>query len=369
MPRGTLYEFKVERLEVLDEHGEVDAALDPELPRERLIEIYRAMRLTREADERMLKLQRQGRLGTFPPSYGNEALTVGVASAMGEGDWFTGAYRELGARLVLGEPLTNALLYYNGYEEGNLQPEAGNRRILPISVIVGSQGLHAVGVAYAMKRKGEQVAVVSFVGDGGTSQGDFHEALNFASTWQLPVVFVVQNNQWAISVPSSKQMHSRSIAQRALSYDMPGLQVDGNDVLAMYSAATEALERAYRGDGPSLIEAVTYRLSMHTTADDPKKYRADAEVAPWEGKEPLGRFRAYLEHRGYWDQGQQEELESSIKDEVRAAVESFEAAVAAGYPPDTPFEHVYGTHHAGLEAQRQEFLQELERDRAAGEVG
>ena len=369
MPRGTLYEFKVERLEVIDEHGEVDAALDPELPRERLIELYRAMRLTREADERMLKLQRQGRLGTFPPSYGNEALTVGAAAAMKPGDWFAGAYRELGARLLLGEPLTNALLYYNGYEEGNLQPEEGNRRILPISVIVGSQGLHAVGAVYAMKLKGEQVAAVSFVGDGGTSQGDFHEALNFASTWQLPVVFVVQNNQWAISVPRSKQMRSRSIAQRALAYDMPGLQVDGNDVLAMYSATREALERAYRGEGPSLIEAVTYRLSMHTTADDPTKYRADEEVAPWEAKEPLGRFRAYLERKGYWDQAQQDELEASIKQEVRAAVERFEAKVAAGYPADAPFDHAYGTRHAHLEAQRQEFLDELERDRDAGEEG
>jgi len=359
MPLTKLYDFSVDQLQVLDEQGRVDAELEPDLSREQLLRLFRYMLLTREADARMLKLQRQGRIGTFPPGYGAEAISVGVAAAMGEQDWFTGAYRELGARLVLGEPLTNALLYYNGWEEGNVQPESGNQRLLPISVIVGSQGLHAVGLAYASKLRGERAAAVSFVGDGGTSQGDFHEALNFASTWQLPVVFVVQNNQWAISVPRHKQMRSRSIAQRAIGYDMPGLQVDGNDVLAVYRAAREALTRAYAGEGPSLIEAVTYRLSMHTTADDPKKYRDPAEVEPWEAKEPLLRFRAYLEGKGYWDGEQQAALEAEIKQEVQAAVEAFEAQAA--FPPERPFDHVYGTRDPQLEAQKQEFLAELER--------
>jgi pyruvate dehydrogenase E1 component alpha subunit len=353
-------EFKVSRLRILDEAGEVDAKLEPKLGKDELLGIYRAMVLAREGDQRMLKLQRQGRIGTFGPSTGQEASVVGPAFAMADDDWFVAAFRELGGRLARGESLASQFLYYNGFEEGNVQADDAARRLLPISVIVGAQTLHAVGIGYAMKYRQEKAAVLVFLGDGATSEGDFHEAMNFAAVWKAPVVFICQNNQWAISIPRSKQTHARTLAQKAIAYGMPGLQVDGNDVLAMYRATREALERARAGEGPTFIEAVTYRLMMHTTADDPRKYRTDEEVAEWQQKEPLIRFKTYLEKNGYWDQEKQAALEAEIKQEVEAAVQAFESR--KDFKPDAPFDHVYGTRHQTIEDQRQEFLANLKQE-------
>lgn len=357
MPEKVIEEFSVPRLEILDENAVVDEKLEPQLGDEQLINMYRAMQLARESDERMLKLQRQGRIGTFGPCTGQEACVVGPAFAMAENDWFVSAFRELGARLHLGESLTDQLLYYNGFEEGTVRPN-GDGRLLPISVIVGAQTLHAVGIAYAMKYRKEKSAVLVFMGDGATSEGDFHEAMNFAAVWQAPVIFICQNNQWAISVPRDKQTKSKTIAQKAIAYQMPGIQVDGNDVLATYSATKDALERAYQGKGPTLIEAVTYRLTMHTTADDPKKYRTDAEVEEWLGREPLIRFRKYLENKGIWNDEKQTALDEEIKQEIEVAVQKFEARTE--FKPDAPFDHVFGTKHDVIEEQRQEFLASLE---------
>jgi 2-oxoisovalerate dehydrogenase E1 component len=310
----------------------------------------------------MLKLQRQGRLGTFPPATGHEAISCGAALAMRESDWFVGAYRELGGRLMRGEPLEQTLLYYNGWEEGNALPR--EKRTLPTAVILGSQLPHAVGIGYAMRALGEgETAAVCFFGDGATSQGDFHEALNFAGVWRAPVVFLCQNNQWAISVPRRIQTASQTIAQKAIAYGIPGLQVDGNDVLAVHRAVSEALERARRGEGPTLIEALTYRLMMHTTADDPSKYRSEEEVKEHWAREPLIRFRAYLEGRGLWNADRQAGLEAAVKEEVDAAVKRAEARQEEGFAPDAPFDHVFGTRHALLEEQRAELLAEIARDR------
>jgi len=363
MPLDVLEKFDVSRLAILEEDGNVDEPLDPKLSKGESLTVYRAMVLAREADERMLKLQRQGRMGTFGPGTGQEACVVGAAFAMGEKDWFVGSFRELGGRLVRGESLVDYLLYHNGFEEGNRRPD-GDGRLLPISVIVGSQALQATGIAYAMKYRKEKAAAVTFFGDGATSEGDFHEALNFASVWQAPVVFICQNNQWAISTPRSKQTRSKTIAQKAIAYGMPGVQIDGNDVLAVYSATRSALERAYAGEGPTLIEAVTYRLMMHTTADDPKKYRSEEEVAEWHKREPLVRCRKYLEKKGYWDDKQQAALEQEIKNEVEAAVLEFEAR--KDFKPDAPFDHVYGTRHDAIEEQRSEFLADVQRERRDG---
>jgi pyruvate dehydrogenase E1 component alpha subunit len=203
-----------------------------------------------------------------------------------------------------------------------------------------------VGLAYAAQYRGDDVVVMAYFGDGATSEGDFHEALNFAGVWHVPVVFVCQNNQWAISVPLKKQTHSRTIAQKALAYGLPGIQVDGNDVLAVYAAAREAVERARAGDGPTLIECVTYRLGVHTTADDPTKYRSDLEVAMWEQKDPMTRFRAYLEKRNLLEEG----LEQQVDDEIAEAVRRFEATPPAD--PLTMFDHVYAELPPDLEAQR-----------------
>ncbi len=358
MPLKEIGKFSVSHLQILDEAGTVDRKLEPKLDDDTLLRLYRAMTHAREGDQRMLKLQRQGRIGTFGPCTGQEASVCGPAFAMHADDWFVGSFRELGGRLVRGESLINTFVFHNGLEEGNVQAP-GVTRLLPISIIVAAQTLHAVGIAYAMKLRGESAAVVTFLGDGGTSEGDFHEALNFASVWQVPVVFICQNNQWAISVPRGKQTHSRTIAQKAVAYDMPGVQVDGNDVLAMYAATKEALDRARAGGGPTLIEAVTYRLMMHTTADDPTKYREDAEVQTWWQRDPLTRFRKYLEARGLWNDDKQALLEEEIKKEIDAAVKEFEARKPV--QPDAPFDHVFGTRHAVIEQQRAEFLADVAR--------
>jgi pyruvate dehydrogenase E1 component alpha subunit len=362
MPVKEVAQFSISYLQVLDEKGNLDVNLEPRLSNNDLIRVYRAMLLARETDQRMLKLQRQGRLGTFAPCTGQEAAVCGPTLAMTPKDWFVGSFRELGGRLMRGESLTRTFLYYGGYEEGNMHPASA--RNLPVAVPVGSQIPHAVGIAYAVKYRGEKdTAVVVFFGDGATSEGDFHEALNFASVWQAPVVFICQNNHWAISVPRSKQSYSRTLAQKAVAYDMPGIQVDGNDALAMYRATREALDRAYAGKGPTLIEAVTYRLMMHTTADDPKKYRPEDEVKLWWERDPIVRFRRYLEAKGVWNGTMQAELEKEIGDAVEAAVKEFEGRT--GFKPDTPFDHVFGTRHLVIEEERAELLARLDERKEA----
>ncbi len=356
MPNKQVAKFSVSYLQVLDKNGKVDAKLDPKLDDKTLLEMLRWMRLTRELDERMLKLQRQGRLGTFPPNTGQEAISIPIAMAMQKNDWFAGAFRELGGRLVRGEPLANTLYYYNGWEEGNILP-SDDLRLLPISVVIGCQITHAAGLAYAAKYKGEDAAAVAFIGDGGTSEGDFHEGLNFAAVWNAPAVFVVQNNQWAISIPRADQTPSVTIAQKAIAYGMPGIQVDGNDPLAVHVAISEALERARNGEGPTLIEAVTYRLMMHTTADDPTKYRGqEEEEAAWL-LEPLIRFDKYLRAKGIWDDAKEEKLAAELKAEVEKTIKEFEAR--DDFKMDAPFDHVYGTEHDEIYEQHQEYLENV----------
>ncbi len=359
MPRKSIAKFSVEYLQILDENGKLDAKLDPGLSEKEAVEMYRWMRLARELDERMLKLQRQGRLGTFPPNTGHEAISIPIALQMKENDWFVGGFRELGGRLVRGEPMTSTLYYYNGWEEGNILPDK-NLRILPTSVVIGCQIEHAAGVAYASRYKGEDAAAVAFIGDGGTSEGDFHEGLNFAAVWKAPVVYVVQNNQWAISVPRENQTSGQTIAQKGIAYGMPVLQVDGNDPLAVTVAIGEALDRARAGEGPSLIEAVTYRLMMHTTADDPTKYRSvEEEQEAWQ-KEPLIRTKLYLQKKGYWDDAKEAALIAEVKAEVEETVKEFESP--KDWQQDEPFRHVYGTEHANITEQHQDFLANVERE-------
>jgi len=359
MPLKEIERFSVSYLQILDEKGNVDKELEPKLSGDDLIRLYRGMFLGREVDQRMLKLQRQGRIGTFGPCTGQEAAHCAPAFAMTEKDWFVGAFREVGARLMRGESILQPLLFHNGFEEGNRRPDG--KRILPISIIVGSQTLHAVGIAYAMQYRGEKdSAVVTFFGDGGTSEGDVHEAMNFAGAWKAPVVFICQNNQWAISLPRSKQTSSRTLAQKAIAYDMPGIQVDGNDALAMYKATKDALDRAHAGEGPTFIEAVTYRMMMHTTADDPTKYRMETEVEQWRTRDPIPRFRIYLEKKGIWDDARQKKLEEEIKNEIDAAVKEFEAMT--DFKPDAPFDFVFGTRHDEIEEQRQAFLEEVRKE-------
>jgi pyruvate dehydrogenase E1 component alpha subunit len=252
-------------------------------------------------------------------------------------DWVASAFRELGVWLHRKAPLYNILLYWYGNEFGMKMPE--EVRILPVSIPIASQLQHATGLAYAARYKGEDDVAIGYVGDGGTSQGDFHEALNFAAVTKTPNVFIVQNNQFAISTRRAVQTNVRTIAQKALAYGMPGIQVDGNDVFAMYAVTKEAIDRARRGDGPTLIEAYTYRLGAHTTADDPTVYRDDEEVKEWEKKDPIDRLQKYLYANNIWDEEQdkvfREEREKFVKSEFKRVEKSDEIVL------DEVFDYIY----------------------------
>jgi pyruvate dehydrogenase E1 component alpha subunit len=352
MPRTILEpRCQVEHLSILDADGNLDVGLEPALTPEELRRLHRAMVLGRRLDERMVRLQRQGRIGTFAPIKGQEAAQMGSVFTLRPSDWMVPSFRETAAMIWRGWSIEKLLLFFSGRLEGG-QPEP-EQRDLPVAIPVGTQMSHAVGLAYAAQYRGDDSVVMAYCGDGATSEGDFHEALNFAGVWQVPVVFVVQNNQWAISVPVKKQTNSATIAQKALAYGLPGIQVDGNDVLAVYAASREAMERARAGDGPTLIEAVTYRLGVHTTADDPTKYRSEEEVQAWERKDPLTRFRAYLEGKGLLD----EAIEAAVDAEISEAVRRFEAE-----PPADPllvFDHAYAERPASLEVQRAEMIARL----------
>ncbi len=347
MPRDVVYQAVTERLEILDPDGRVDPALAPDLTGEQLVELYRQMVRMRAFDDKALKLQRQGRMGTWAPNRGQEAVSAGVGLAMAAEDWLIPAFRENGLMLLRGVPAPTLYAYWAGDERGSCYPEGV--RCFPVAVPVGSQWQHGAGVGMGLALRGESAVAVVFGGDGSTSQGDFHEALNFAAVFRARTVFVIQNNQWAISIPLASQTASRTLAQKAHAYGMPGLQVDGNDVLAVYAATVEALERARRGDGPTLVEAVTYRLGDHTTADDASRYRPREEVEAWQGRDPLRRLRLYLEGRGLLDEAGAAAVDEEAARWVDEQVKAFEAM-----PPQEPtevFRHMYAELPRHLEEQ------------------
>jgi pyruvate dehydrogenase E1 component alpha subunit len=352
MPRTQIEpQFPTERLSILDSDGKLDTKLEPKLSPDDLKRLYRAMVLGRRLDERMLKLQRQGRIGTFAPIKGQEASQIGSVFTLAPTDWMVPSFRETASMLWRGWPIEKMLALFAGRLEGS-QP-GPDQRDLPIAIPVATQLPHAVGIAYGIQYRGGDAVVMAYFGDGATSEGDFHEACNFAGVWHVPIVFVCQNNQWAISVPLKKQTNSRTIAQKASAYGFPGIQVDGNDVLAVYAASRDAVLKARAGDGPTLIECVTYRLGVHTTADDPTKYRADEEVKAWEQKDPLTRFRAYLEKKKLLD----DSVEAQVDEEIARAVERFEAM-----PPADPlgmFDHAYAELPPGVAAERAELVERL----------
>jgi pyruvate dehydrogenase E1 component subunit alpha len=352
MPRTQIEpQFPTERLSILDSDGKLDTKLEPKLSPDDLKRLYRAMVLGRRLDERMLKLQRQGRIGTFAPIKGQEASQIGSVFTLTPTDWMVPSFRETASMLWRGWPIEKMLALFAGRLEGS-QP-GPEQRDLPIAIPVATQLPHAVGIAYAIQYRGEDAVVMAYFGDGATSEGDFHEACNFAGVWQVPIVFVCQNNQWAISVPIKKQTNSRTIVQKASAYGFPGIQVDGNDVLAVYAASRDAVLKARAGEGPTLIECVTYRLGVHTTADDPTKYRADEEVKAWEQKDPLTRFRAYLEKKKLFD----DSVEAQVDEEIARAVERFEAM-----PPADPlgmFDHAYAELPPDVAAERAELAERL----------
>lgn len=346
---------------ILDSNGQIVKPEDlPELSDDELLHLYRTMLYTRVIDEKALSYQRQGRMLTYAPNTGQEAAQVGSAYALKQEDWLVPSFRELGALLIKGVPLKSIYLYWYGNEWGSYMPEGV--RVLPTSVPIASQLQHATGIAMANNIKGEKSVAIGYVGDGGTSQGDFHESLNFASVFRAPVVFIIQNNQWAISVPRQIQTMSENLALKSIAYGMPGILVDGNDVLAMYTVTKEAVDRARRGEGPTLIEAYTYRLGAHTTSDDPTKYRDEADVEKWRPKDPILRFKTYLLEKGVlteeWDTKTKEELEK----EVMSTFESLEGN--SDTEIEDIFKYTYETITPQLEEQLDEyksFLKEVQK--------
>ena len=286
----------------------------PDISDDQLLEAYKFMNFSRTADLMSVSYQRQGRMYTYPPNLGQEAIGTAAGFVMREQDWLVPAFRELPAWMLKGAKLRDIFLMWGGNEEGNRFSEVPN--FLPSAVPISSQLVHAVGVGFSMKFQKKDSVVFTFVGDGGTSQGDFHEALNFAAVWKVPVVFIIQNNQFAISVPLSKQTASKSLAVKSVAYGMPGIQVDGNDYFAIYRAIDDAAKYAGSGNGPVLIEAVTYRKGAHTTSDDPSLYRTKEEEQEWDKTDPLNRLRKHLVSRKLWKAKDDEALNEGYKKEV-----------------------------------------------------
>jgi pyruvate dehydrogenase E1 component alpha subunit len=334
-------------LSILDKDGNVNKGLEPKMSNAMLLQAYKTMVLARIADDKAVRLQRQGRLGAYPPSRGQEASQIGPALALQKGDWLVWAFREMGALLLRGVPLWRLYLYWMGNEEGSAYE--GEVNITPSAVPVGSQIPHASGIAYAMKYRKESKVVLCYFGDGATSEGDFHEGLNFAGIMRTPAVFLCQNNQYAISLPRKLQTASPTLAQKACAYGFKGILVDGNDVLALFAATKEAADRARKGEGPTLIESFTYRMGDHTTSDDATRYRLAEETAYWTARDPITRFRTYMEHGGLWDDKKErewaEEASRLVEEEVKKAENHA--------PPtlDDAFVHTYGSMPEDLKEQ------------------
>jgi len=361
MTTQTVARFEVCLTRMLDAEGQAIGAL-PDFAGdvEQLRKMYRLMVTTRAFDKKAVALQRTGQLGTYAACLGQEAIGTAIGFALKPEDIFVPAYREYAAQFARGVPMKNILLYWGGDERGMNYEAEPARHDFPLSVPIATHIPHAIGVAYAIKLKREPRVVLASCGDGATSKGDFYEAISSAKVWNLPIVFVVSNNQWAISMPRARQTGAQTIAQKAFAGGMPGEQVDGNDILATRFVLERAIERARAGEGPSLVEAITYRLHDHTTADDARRYRSEEEVkAAWE-RCPLKRFKAWLENSSYWSATDEEALQAEATAQAEQTAQEFLAS-----PPDAPeaiFEHLYANLPKALAWQREEV-------RARGPVG
>ncbi len=333
-------------IRVLSDDATLDPRHDPRLNESEVLELYRWMVTTRQLDERLVALQRQGRIGFHVGSLGEEAAIIGAAFAMRKKDWLFPCYREFGAALMRGLPLQvfidNMFGNANDTVLGRQMPNHSTHRAsgyASVSSPVGTQITQAVGFSWGAKIDGKDVASLVYFGDGATSSTDFHSGMNFAGVFKVPVVFLCRNNGWAISVPVERQTATRTFAEKAAAYGIPGVRVDGNDIFAVVSVVREAVRRGEQGLGATLIEAITYRMGGHSTSDDPNRYRATDELKPWAERDPLERLRQYLERRAQWDDRKEQALIADIDQRFRAAV-----AVAEKTPPpslETMFEDVY----------------------------
>lgn len=303
-------------IQIINRQGEVvNKELEPKLTDEQLRELMRRMVFTRIWDQRAISLNRQGRLGFYAPVAGQEASMIGTQYALRKDDFILPSYRDIPQSYWHGLPMYQCFLYSRGHQHGGQIPE--DVHLLMPQIIIGAQIIQCAGVALGFKLKKEERVAVAYIGDGGTSQGDFYEGINVAGAYQVPAIFIIQNNRYAISVPVEKQTKAETLAQKAVAAGIPGVRVDGMDVLAVYQVMNEALERARRGEGPTLIEALTYRYGPHTLAgDDPTRYRTNEELGEWEEQDPLLRFRSYLTERGIWSEKDEEQVIEEAKQEV-----------------------------------------------------
>lgn len=346
----TVAQFEIPYFRYLDPDGNAEQ----EVPafakdKEGVMKLYRMMMLTRMFDKKAVALQRTGKLGTYPSTLGQEAIGVGIGAAMRKEDILCPYYREYGAQFWRGVRMEEVLLYWGGDERGS--DFLHNKQDFPICVPIASQTLHAAGAAYAVKYRKQNKVVVAAIGDGGTSRGDFYEAMNIAGAWELPLVFVINNNQWAISVPRSQQTKAQTLAQKAIAAGLEGWQVDGNDVIAVKDAVETALEKARNGKGATVIEALTYRMGDHTTADDASRYRSEEELKENEKRCPIMRLKNYCVANGFLDQAQEQILNETLTQQVNEAVENFSNIPPSA--PETMFDYLYETLPAAYQSQRE----------------
>ncbi len=360
-------------LQVLTPEGKTNGAAPPDLRPDDLVRMYRQMAFLRTLDTRMLSLQRAGRIGFYGTCTGEEAAVIGGAMALEPQDWVFPALRQGGVALLRGYSLASLVAQNMGNSrdllKGRQMPwHYSDRSVNHVSwsSVIATQLPHAVGAAYAAKLRGDKVVCVAYAGDGATSESDFHVACNFAGVWKVPVIFFVQNNQWAISVPFRVQTASDGIAVKAEAYGFPGVRVDGNDALAVYRVTKEAADRARRGEGPTLLEAVTYRMGGHSSSDDPTRYRDASEVEEWGKRDPIVRLRRYLEEHALWGAAQEEKAQKEFNEQISAAI----AEAEAGGPPPigTLFDDVYAQMPAGLREQREQLKREVEEKHGLGKV-
>ena len=354
-------------LSILRPDGTADPELDPKLDDETVLKIYRTMVQTRVLDDRMLTLQRQGRIFFYLVSTGQEASGVGSAAAVTDDDWFVPHYRQPGTFLYRGVTVKQLVTqcYGNAWDstKGRQMPvhySFREQNMVSISSPIGTQIVQAAGVGMAMKQKGAETVALTFFGDGSTSSNDFHSGLNFAGVYKAPVIFVCENNGWAISLPVERQTAAKTMAHKAVAYGMPGVRVDGNDVLAVYKAVRDARERGLKGEGPTLLEFVTYRMGGHSSSDDPTRYRGDAQVEDAKERDPIDRFRPYLETRGLWDETKQEALVAECRQAVNDAVKEAERV------PKPELESLFSDVYAEMPADLRRALEEEQNARGEG---
>lgn len=354
--------FQIHYEQFLDHEGKPTQPLPAfaENP-ETLLELYRQMIFTRVFDAKAVALQRTGKMGTFPSSLGQEAVGVGIGAALQKEDVFVPYYRDQGTSMMRGVKPCEIFAYWGGDERGSQFSNPAAKEDFPTCVPIATQLLHATGIGYAMKIRKQKRAVLSICGDGGTSEGDFYEAINFAGALHLPVVFIVHNNQWAISVPRNMQSNCQTLAQKAIAGGFEGIQVDGNDVIAVRKVVGDALDKARNGGGPSLIEAIDYRLCDHTTADDARRYADKADLEKAWGYEPVKRLRKYLESQKLWDEKQETELQNTCSQQIAQAVEEYQNMPLQ--PATSMFDYLY----AELPVPYHEQYEELKKQKVSEE--